>query len=741
MSNASPALVLEERTLLSTITVTSAADVSGAHSGVTLRDAINQANLSSGADTIAFDPALDGTSIKLTQGQLNITDALTIQGNGARKTIIDAQSLSRVLNITSSNGGRLDVTLDSLTVTGGKLVADLQGGGGVYFFSSGSLNVINSSISGNTTGGTGGSGGGIYVSSGAVILSGSTLSGNGTTGTIAGGGGIYSNNGSITLRNSTLTGNSTAGEQSFGGGIESMFGNVTLESSTVAKNSTTGSYSTAGGIYARSGAVTLTNSILAANTIRSGGYPDVFIYSVFGGTFAANHSLIGNRQGLTLPLAPVGSPDANGNLIGSATSPIDPMLGPLANNGGGTQTMALLPVSPAIDQGGTTQLTTDQRGSVRVFGARLDMGAFELGPNPSTPTVSLAIDGTSLSEAGGARTITVTLSAASSLDTTIGLVFSGTATSGSDFTPSATVFLIPAGQLSGTVTLTAVQDTLYEGNETVVVGVTAVNANASGTLPVTATIVDDDAPPTVSLSLSSTKLAEGGGRSTVTAKLSAVSAFDTTINLAFSGTASNPADYTRSGAQIVIPAGQKTGSITLTAVQDSIYEGNETIIVGISSATNATPTGNPAKATITEDDPAPGVTLSVSTATIAEAGGTSIVTATLSKASAVDTTITLTFTGTATYKTDYTATATKIVIPAGRLTGSITLTAKQDSLVEGPEAIVVDVSTVTNGVETGIQQKTVTILDDDLAPLSQMASLSPQAADAVFAASNPTASA
>src|SRR5262249_9343619 len=155
-----------------------------------------------------------------------------------------------------------------------------------------------------------------------------------------------------------------------GGGIEAMFGNVTLESSTVAKNSTTGSYSTGGGLYARSGAVTLTNSILAANTIQSGGYPDVFM-SIFGGTFSADHSLIGNRQGLTLPAAPVGSPDANGNLIGSTTSPIDPQLGPLANNSGPTPTMALLPVSPAVDMGGTTQLTTDQRGCTRVVGAHL----------------------------------------------------------------------------------------------------------------------------------------------------------------------------------------------------------------------------------------------------------------------------------------------------------------------------------------------------------------------------------
>src|SRR6185295_16672385 len=84
LSAAVAAQVLEERVLLSSITVTNGTDASGAHAGVTLRDAINQANQLSGADTIVFDSSLNGTSIKLTQGQLNITDAVTIRGNGAQ---------------------------------------------------------------------------------------------------------------------------------------------------------------------------------------------------------------------------------------------------------------------------------------------------------------------------------------------------------------------------------------------------------------------------------------------------------------------------------------------------------------------------------------------------------------------------------------------------------------------------------------------------------------------------------
>src|SRR6185436_15554869 len=105
--------------------------------------------------------------------------------------------------------------------------------------------------------------------------------------------------------------------------------------------------------------------------------------------------------------------------------------------------------------------------------------------------------------------------------------------------------------LTGSVTLTAVQDTLVEANETIIVDITGVtNGGEYGEQQVTATITDDDAPPpTVSIAASKTKIAEAGGQSIITATLSSVSNFDTTVTLGFSGTATNVTDYTRSGAQ------------------------------------------------------------------------------------------------------------------------------------------------------------------------------------------------
>jgi hypothetical protein len=114
-------------------------------------------------------------------------------------------------------------------------------------------------------------------------------------------------------------------------------------------------------------------------------------------------------------------------------------------------------------------------------------------------------------------------------------------------------------------------------------------------------------PPTVTLSLTGSPMAEAAGVATVTATLSATSASVVTVNLAFAGTATLTTDYTRSGASISIPAGELTGSITLTAVQDTVYENpNETIIVDIASVVNGTESGTQqVTATITDSNRAP----------------------------------------------------------------------------------------------------------------------------------------
>ncbi len=117
---------------------------------------------------------------------------------------------------------------------------------------------------------------------------------------------------------------------------------------------------------------------------------------------------------------------------------------------------------------------------------------------PLLPAVTLGLTGSPMAEAGGVAIVTATLSAAAPQAVTVTLSFSGTATLTGDYTPSTTSIVIPAGSLSGSTALTAAQDTLQEGDESVVVDIGSVsNGTENVTQQVAATISDDDYVPTI----------------------------------------------------------------------------------------------------------------------------------------------------------------------------------------------------------------------------------------------------
>ena len=454
---------LEARHLLATLVVNSAADlpVDLSDGVVTLRDAIHAANTDmlvapgaetgSGSDTITFDGSVfsGGTNslIRLTEGELEITETLTIDGStgfdvtvtgdaagddvtvvgnvtdvvasfggtvGASDDLLDDNS--RVLNFSALTG---DLSLEGLTLTGGRTTGNnlynygqgresTHSGGGIRFASSGSLSLSNSTLSGNSTSGFYAYGGGIYTESGSVSLTSSTLSGNSTSGDAAFGGGIATLTGSVNLTSSTLSDNSTSGDDAFGGGIGASAGSVSLANSTLSGNSTSGDDADGGGIRAGFGSVSLTSSTLSGNAAAMGVGGGVSVRNTIANSSftIANSIVAGNTDNGTAPdLRPdpdstltinnslIGVADLNiggtGNLIGSLAAPIDPLLGPLADNSGPTETHALLVGSPAIDAGddGVTQ-TEDQRGLARNVNG-VDIGAFErqaiepLGESPS----------------------------------------------------------------------------------------------------------------------------------------------------------------------------------------------------------------------------------------------------------------------------------------------------------------------------------------------------------------------
>jgi hypothetical protein len=278
-------------------------------------------------------------------------------------------------------------------------------GGGV--FNGGTLTLANSTIASNLgTGGTGGygwnggtgQGGGLY-NAGTLTLRHSTTDSDQATGGPAGsgyggspgrgeGGGLY-NGGTLALGDSTLSGNSVTGGN--GGGIfTACTSPVTLMSVTLTANRTNTDGFDGGGVFIASGSPVLHNTLIAANfrgatgTIRD----DVVGRLDPGG----DYNLIGDGTGMSGLQNGV-----NGNLVGSASDPVDPLLGPLQNSGGPTKTHALLAGSPALNAGDPSQLgVPDQRGVVRSGG--VNIGAYQASASaflvnaPATVTAGVPFD-------------------------------------------------------------------------------------------------------------------------------------------------------------------------------------------------------------------------------------------------------------------------------------------------------------------------------------------------------------
>jgi IPT/TIG domain len=365
----------------------------------------------------------------------NILNLTIANGHGSGGGVYNAGTLALTNDIVTGNsssndGGGLyntgtanltDVTLSNNSAPG----SGLHGGGGAY--NTGTMRVTECNITGNTTNYDGAG----LNNSGTMIVKDSSFSGN-----TAGWGALQTHDGKTTVVGSTFTGNNaierggavwltssgttttlsmidctlTGNTAQNGGDTSQQTGgaiatnnlsnlNLNLIDCTISGNSATVS---GGGmfIWSSSTVVTMSNTIVAANSAGTSS-PDI------SGAVSGNNNLIGNGTGMSGI-----TNGSNGNQVGTSSTPIDPLLNALANNGGPTQTMSEQSGSPALGAGGavtTLSLAINSTTTTTITIANLShLAASALATLPAGSYFTIQIDGEQMAVTGaGTSTLTV----------------------------------------------------------------------------------------------------------------------------------------------------------------------------------------------------------------------------------------------------------------------------------------------------------------------------------------------
>lgn len=599
---------LEDRALLTTFTVTSAAD-GGAG---TLRQAIEDANANPGADDIQF--ADDVTFIVITGIQMEITDDLTIQGPGADVLTISGNNNTTRMFLVGSTTEDIAVEFSGLTISdAGNGVTDLPG---PAIGSSDDLTLRDVVIRDNNAGGA--IGGSVAHAGGSLLIVGSTFRDN--AGLQAGALVVQGTEADFKIINSTFSGNSSI-ESS---GAISAFSPGSIVNSTITRNradSTGGAMGSGGGLALGTASVQLHNTIIAGN-FRGGTTPDdiqgLDLDELSSGNLIGD---AGSSGGLVHGV--------NDNIVGNTgvgTIDTATVLSPfLFTNGGTTLTHALVDDSPAIDAGVNNEavdengdpLTTDQRGEVRIADSdgdsteQVDIGAFEVGPPPSYTVTGGPL---TVNESGTSQTFTIVLDAIPVSDVIFDITSDnpGEATA----TPSQVTFTAMDWDEPQTVTVTGVDDLIFDGDQSSVITISITDTSDPDWIDLDDVTIDvttednDSSDVLITQSEGATRVNEGGSTDTFEVILNGAPASDVFVDISVSDSGESVVDlmsltFTTTNWNI----GQ---TVTVTGIDDAVIDGSQVNIITVATTVESDPDfQNLSKSLLatTEDDDVAGFTV------------------------------------------------------------------------------------------------------------------------------------
>ena len=336
----------------------------------------------------------------------------------------------------------------------------------------------------------------------------------------------------------------------------------------------------------------------------------------------------------------------------------------------------------------------------------------------------------SVNENGGSVTITVTRTGGS--DGAVGVSYAtsdGTATAGSDYTTtSGTLSWTDGDSADKTFSIPIIDDSTYEGNETVDLTLSSPTGDATLGSPSIAvlTIVDNESPQPGTLSFSAATYSVGEDVSSVTITVTRTGGSDGAVGVSYAtsnGSATAGSDYTAtSGALSWMNGDSANKTFSIPILDDSVYEGNETVNLTLESATGGATLGSQSTAVLTVFDdevPQPGVlSFSIGTYDVDENGTSQTITVTRTGGS--DGTVGVSYTtsnGTATAGLDYTTTSGTLSWADGDSANkTFSIPILDDSTYEGDETVNLTLYSATGGATLGSPYTAVLTIVDNESP-------------------------
>ena len=324
---------------------------------------------------------------------------------------------------------------------------------------------------------------------------------------------------------------------------------------------------------------------------------------------------------------------------------------------------------------------------------------------------------------------TLTLSQPSATDTVVNFSVTGNATAGTDYVTLPSSVTILAGETEALIDVNVLDQSLLEDNENVIVTLTGTDNGLISVSVIdntaTVTITDDDLA-TVSISANDDAAAEPGNDGQFTVTMSQASDKDTIVNLSIAGSADSADDYIAIPSSVTIAAGQTTAIIDVSAVNDTILEESETIVVTLTGTDDLDVTINPGAAsdivTLDDDDDAV-ISIAANDADAGEASNHGQFTVSMTNAADQNTVITYGVAGNAGAGSDYQSLTGTVTISAGETAATIDVTVIDNDILEDNETVVVTLGSITSGDAQATLSTTnfaaaVTITDDELATIS-----------------------